>query len=526
MPTTTEYSPVNEASRRPENLALLFQEMLTVVVRLRAGRQRLTDLEVFRMQIRNALKGVEQDGLACGYQVEDLRVATFAVVAFLDESILDSQNPFFDDWPFQPLQLELFGVQAGGEIFYRNLDRLLARPDSATLADLLEVHQICLLLGFRGRYGLYRTPLEIDAISQRLETSINRIRGAGSIALWRRAALPLAAALKPPVPRYLRASSYLEADWSAVARTLLHRKKTEENLETLTEIDLHFSKAAQCLHDSHGIRKLEEVPTVFLLGDPGAGKSTLIAKAGIQAELLSGQGALAPTQTLNLWHAWNTLFVDPSGALLAAPALRARLFRKFVPHTTRCVILTVNCEVFFLPGGVETLAIKARYFQLLLSELSREIGSGFPVFVVFTKADQIPYFQDFTANLNQAEAAETFGAALTGNETVSTAFQNLYRFLADERKILLAREPVDAHLADIYEFPREFVKLRPLLVQFLAHLGQPLGFYFTGVRPAGNSASTCSKQWVFVKRLFSEVILAGHRPIPLTTPGVMASANG
>jgi type VI secretion system protein ImpK len=522
MPTTTESAAVIEPTRRPENLALLFQEMLTVVVRLRAGRQRLTDLELFRMQIRNALKSVEQDGLACGYQMEDLRVATFAVVAFLDESILDSQKPFFEDWPCQPLQLELFGVLAGGEIFYRNLERLLARPDSATVADLLEVYQLCLLLGFRGRYGLYRTPVEIDSIFQRLETTINRIRGASAATLWQPAALPVAGIAKPPVPRYLRAGRYLPADWAGLASTLLHRKKPEENAATLSEIDLHFSKAAEWVRDSHGIRKLEEVPTVFLLGDTGAGKSTLIAKAGIQAELLSGQGALAPTSTLNLWHGWNTLFVDPSGALLANAAVRARFFHKFAPHTTRCVILAVNCDVFFQPGGVETLTIKARYFQLLLAELSREIGSGFPVFVVFTKADQIPYFPDFTANLNQGEAAETFGAALCGHETVSSAFQNLYRFLADARKVLLAREAGEARLPDIYEFPREFAKLRPLLVQFLANLGHPLGFYFTGVRPVGNG----SQQWVFVKRLFSEVVLAGHPPIPLTTPGVMAAASG
>ena len=61
----------------------------------------------------------EQDALRRGYGQEDVRVAVFAVVAFLDESILNSQNPMFADWPRRPLQLELFGVQIAGEIFFR-----------------------------------------------------------------------------------------------------------------------------------------------------------------------------------------------------------------------------------------------------------------------------------------------------------------------------------------------------------------------------------------------------------------------
>jgi type VI secretion system protein ImpK len=516
MATTPANTSVSEATRQPDTLALLFQEMFTVIVRLRVNRQRLTDVEVFRMQIRNTLKSIEQEGLIGGYDVEDLRVAAFAVVAFLDESILDSRNPFFEDWPCQPLQLELFGVQAAGEIFYRNLDRILARPDSANVADLLEVHQICLLLGFRGRYGLYRTALELDGMARRVETKINRIRAGTSLAVWRPAARVTPTAAKPPLPRYLRASRYLEADWAGVARTLLHRNKTEVNAEMLTEIDLHFAKAGEC------IKHLAASPAVFVLGDTGAAKTTLIAQAGIQAELLAGHGALVPTHTLNLWRGWNTLFVDPAGALLSNPAARAKLFRKFSPRQARSVILAVDCGIFFQPGGADALAAKARHFQVLLAELTRQIGSGFPVYVVFTKADQIPYFQDFMTNLNQGEAAEAFGAALSATETVSAAFQNLYRFLADERKPLLAREHEIARLPDIYEFPREFVKLRPLLVQFLADLGRPRGFYFTGVRPAGNDA----QQWLFVKRLFSEVILADHRLTPLTTPRVMAAAAG
>lgn len=175
--------PPQQLSKRYETIALIYQEALTVVERLRANRQRVADPETFRAQIRNALKSAEQDALRRGYSQEDVRVATFAVVAFLDESILNSQNPIFADWPRKPLQEELFGVHVAGEIFFRNVERLLSRQDSEPLADLLELYQLCLLLGFRGRYSITGAA-EIRSISSQMEEKIRRIRGAVPGPAW------------------------------------------------------------------------------------------------------------------------------------------------------------------------------------------------------------------------------------------------------------------------------------------------------------------------------------------------------
>ncbi len=175
-PQTHPVTAAPEQPKRLDHLPLIYQEVLTVVVRLRANRQRVGDPETFRSQVRNALKAAEQEGLRRGYVLEDVRVATFAIVAFLDESILNSQNPLFIDWPRKPLQEELFGVHVAGEIFFRNVDRLLTRPDTEPLADLLEIHQLCLLLGFRGRYSATSGSAEIRSILGQIEEKIRRIR--------------------------------------------------------------------------------------------------------------------------------------------------------------------------------------------------------------------------------------------------------------------------------------------------------------------------------------------------------------
>jgi type VI secretion system protein ImpK len=63
-----------------------------------------------------------------------------------------------------------------GEIFFRNLEQLMGRSDSADLADLLEVHYLCLLLGYGGRYSLGGKG-ELQAIATATGERIRRIRG-------------------------------------------------------------------------------------------------------------------------------------------------------------------------------------------------------------------------------------------------------------------------------------------------------------------------------------------------------------
>jgi len=160
---------------RAENLALIYQEALTAIVRLRSNRQPVTDAELFRAQMRQLLSKAEQEARARGYTAEDARLAAFAVVAFLDESVLNLGNPIFAGWPRKPLQEEMFGGHVAGEIFFQSLQRLLERNESEPLADVLEVFHLCVLLGYRGRYGAggqaeLRTHME--AVAQK----IRRIR--------------------------------------------------------------------------------------------------------------------------------------------------------------------------------------------------------------------------------------------------------------------------------------------------------------------------------------------------------------
>ena len=173
-------SAVQGTNRRGQ-LALTFQEAFTVAARLRTKRQVASDANSFRAQVKQLLGAADQEARRIGYSGETVKLSVYAYVAFIDEAVLNSQQAMFTDWPRKPLQEEIFGDNTAGEIFFENLNDLLRRQDSDEVADLLEVYEVCLLLGFRGRYSVSHES-QIRTLMNEIWEKIHRIRGYGDLA--------------------------------------------------------------------------------------------------------------------------------------------------------------------------------------------------------------------------------------------------------------------------------------------------------------------------------------------------------
>ena len=190
----TPSSAVSYPEMKTSNLAMAFQEVFTVILRTRFQVQRVEDVEAFRATLRRMISAAVKDASALGYSDEASKMAIYAIIAFLDESILTSRDPTFADWARRPLQEEMFGGSFAGEYFFRNVTDLLNRSESAEVADVLELHSMCMLLGYRGRFA-FGDASEIQTILRRIHDKILRIRGA--YALFRPTEKPDA----PPAPR-------------------------------------------------------------------------------------------------------------------------------------------------------------------------------------------------------------------------------------------------------------------------------------------------------------------------------------
>jgi type VI secretion system protein ImpK len=190
------------STERRANLALSYQELLTVIVRLRFGLQTVADEDNFRTYVKDGLSLAMQEGLARGYSPNDIKLASFAVVALLDESVLNLKDPVFTRWTGQPLALEITGRQVAGEEFFDYAQQLLSRSDSAEVADLLEVFYLCLLLGYRGKYAFSGVG-DLRAYMDSIKDKIVRCRGDDAL-ISPQATLPTEPARGSPGDPWLR----------------------------------------------------------------------------------------------------------------------------------------------------------------------------------------------------------------------------------------------------------------------------------------------------------------------------------
>ncbi len=276
----------------------------------------------------------------------------------------------------------------------------------------------------------------------------------------------------------------------------------------------------------HGA-KLFGLRQIFILGDAGSGKTTVALQSGLEPELLAGQvfqeGSVVPTATANFWFARKSVLVEPGSQLLSDPRLWMRLVRRLSPggfrsafsrksQGERAAVVCFDCEKFGAATSSDSLVGTARSLHARLAEMSQVLGSSVPVYVVFTKADRMPFFEDFVARFTNEEGSQVFGVTIPiasdsaagvyaerESKRLTTAFNTLFYSLADHRLGLLSREQNQDKRPDIYEYPREFSKVAKRVVQFLVELGRPSqlragpflrGFYFTGMHTVASASGS------------------------------------
>ena len=165
---------------------------------------------------------------------------------------------------------------------------------------------------------------------------------------------------------------------------------------------------------------LWSLPIVFLLGESGATKTTVLIHSALDPELLAGQvyrdNDVLPTSAANLWYTRQAIFVDPAGAMMAQRERWRRLVKLLQParfsaavgrkaQAPRAAIVCFDSETFLQPGASEAAVSAARRLSARLQEVSQLLGISFPVYVLFTRLDRISCFNEFARGMSKDEVA-------------------------------------------------------------------------------------------------------------------------
>jgi type VI secretion system protein ImpL len=272
-----------------------------------------------------------------------------------------------------------------------------------------------------------------------------------------------------------------------------------------------------------------DLPLYLMVGPEGGGKTAVFHNCGIEPSLLAGQvvggggAGVSPTRVANLWLAQRSLFLEVAGRVFGSDPSRFAEFvgrlrpgaaatgwkswlqpRKRVP--LRAVLLFFDVREFKGTPEMSKLDRAAQQARERLSAIGSVLGTEFPVYVLFTKLDSLDYFAEFFARLAEGESGQILGVLTTDTSTeqardrvwaeaetrrLNGQFNSLFLRLSERRILALTQEPEAARKPAVYEFPREFKRIRTPLVQFLVDVFKPdplkagprlRGFFFLGTR--------------------------------------------
>ncbi|HEU4338905.1 MAG TPA: type IVB secretion system protein IcmH/DotU [Planctomycetota bacterium] len=138
------------------------------------------EYEPFRAKAEGLVSAMEQRARESDVPAPLIEQAKFALVGFLDETILQSNWALRDVWAGNPLQLQYFNEFNAGEEFYTKLESLRNADDPKKL-DVLEVYFHCLALGFKGKYadlkGMEKIKVLTDSIGKELRKARSKAEG-------------------------------------------------------------------------------------------------------------------------------------------------------------------------------------------------------------------------------------------------------------------------------------------------------------------------------------------------------------
>ncbi len=311
---------------------------------------------------------------------------------------------------------------------------------------------------------------------------------------------------------------------AAVTILILHlrKKKAEAALGPVSgdtsELDLLLNDANRKLKTSQqGAKALDSFPLIYILGDAGTAKTTQVLRSGLDPELLGGtaprDGEVTPTPLVNLWFTRQATILELGEAVRQSGRLLTRLVERTRAKAmrsafgsgaaSRVAVVSISAEQLLVADAGASSLASARATGAQLREISRLLGTPLPVYVLITKLDRVPHFAEYVRNLSNDEASQILGMTLPKSEAsagvyadqatreLSAVLDALSYSLGEFRVEMLSRETEPASAPGVYEFPREFGKLRKNLNQFLVELCKPShlsvnpylrGFYFTGIR--------------------------------------------
>jgi len=297
-------------------------------------------------------------------------------------------------------------------------------------------------------------------------------------------------------------------------------------LEKQQEIELFRNKmlsAIQALKKSRlsinitGKSNLYSMPWYMFFGPEGSGKTTLIARSGLEFPFGIETGI---TKDCDWFFTNSSVMIDTAGTLIeendrgtASVEWYSLLeilgkYRKRQPLNGIVISVNLRDLINADPAEVESLAKSLRN---RVNEVVQYSGFHLPLYIIFTSCDLLEGFEEFFQDMKDEETNQVWGYTLPPQKPLSEEmdslfekeFQNLYEVLLRFRLNNLSSIRGLDKQRKIYNFPEKFYSTKEILTRFTGMLFQanfysenPLfrGFYFSSAAQAPLASQHASEE--------------------------------
>lgn len=262
------------------------------------------------------------------------------------------------------------------------------------------------------------------------------------------------------------------------------------------------------------------LPWYLVIGPQGAGKSSFVYKSGLSFPYSDPDRSLAsrgigPTQNCDLWIANEAFFIDVAGRYSLSEGDK-ETWLGFLDQIKRLrrdkpldgILLTVDIASL-IRGGNDDRRDLAKKLRARLDEMTQRLGMLVPVYLLFSKSDQLEGFSEFFRDLAPEELGQVWGCtfrkeqyqSLQSHQEFQKELDLLCNVLRSRRTTRLTSRAIEGR-DKIYSFPLQLGLARHLLVDFVTELFQannfrerPLfrGFYLTSSVQEGSGVDLAAE---------------------------------
>jgi type VI secretion system protein ImpL len=223
-----------------------------------------------------------------------------------------------------------------------------------------------------------------------------------------------------------------------------------------------------------------QIPWFLVIGEPGSGKSNLLAQTGVNLAPEEGSGEAESKSPLEWRFLDKGILLGVAGNYFSAKSDYTRdehgwtrLLRLLQNNRPRRpidgVVLTIAATDLVGPAAMEEAQLGNRAARIadMLAQAQRTLGFIFPVYIVITKCDEISGFGTFCRELPQRAKNEIFGWSNPYNvdatftqEWVAEAFDQITTDMRRLQSEIFVEKNEISHPEDVFLFPEEMGKMR------------------------------------------------------------------